>query len=322
MCNGCLFVTTGKPIVLVGEEKFQKIVIDISPNGQEALCTAGGGCELREVCEALNQKGFAIPELGGISLQTVGGFMATGSAGGSLKYSFSDAIEEIVFVDGTGKTRTARHDDQNKDTFYAVGVSMGLFGVITQVTFRVEKAYYVEGEEYTVQLDSSSLKDGKTLKDSLKSYDYFHVNWFPQANFNHVLQWTGRRLYPDEFHARHLEIIPYKHPLQSIVKAVGAWVLLWYCDQLLSNPDEGPGWQRSLTVGRLLNMFVPLGQATRFRDWWNKVLPNDNQAHNNILKIDFTEIWLPSDECEAVLKKLKRYTIYGKVIYLQQFCCN
>ena len=40
----------------------------------------------------LDQRGLALPDLGGITHQGVGGFLSTGSAGGTCKWSFLDAI--------------------------------------------------------------------------------------------------------------------------------------------------------------------------------------------------------------------------------------
>jgi hypothetical protein len=50
--------------------------------------------------------GYAFPDLGGITHQTLGGFMACGSAGGSLEYSFQDALQSFTFVDGNGEEQT------------------------------------------------------------------------------------------------------------------------------------------------------------------------------------------------------------------------
>jgi hypothetical protein len=39
----------------------------------------------QSLCYALQQRGYALPDLGGISHQSVGGFLSTGSAGGTCK---------------------------------------------------------------------------------------------------------------------------------------------------------------------------------------------------------------------------------------------
>ena len=47
--------------------------------------------------------GYALPDLGGITQQSVAGFMQTGSAGGSNQYTFSDAIQVIEFMNSKGE---------------------------------------------------------------------------------------------------------------------------------------------------------------------------------------------------------------------------
>ena len=74
-------------------------------------------------CYQVAVLGYGFPELGGITYQSVGGFISTGSAGGSLQHSFADVIQGIAFVDGNGKVRIAR---PGTNLWSAVGVSMGL----------------------------------------------------------------------------------------------------------------------------------------------------------------------------------------------------
>lgn len=48
----------------------------------------------------LDGKGYALPILGGMSHQTIGRFLSTSIAGGSLRHLISDVLEAIEFVDG------------------------------------------------------------------------------------------------------------------------------------------------------------------------------------------------------------------------------
>ncbi|MCI0432092.1 MAG: FAD-binding protein [Gemmatimonadetes bacterium] len=85
----------------------------------------------------MDAHGWAVPDMGGIIHQSVGGFLSTGSAGGSLFNSIYDAIVAVRLVDGTGRVRTFHRDEGGADNpFHAVIPSMGLLGVITEVTFQ------------------------------------------------------------------------------------------------------------------------------------------------------------------------------------------
>src|SRR5690606_23908365 len=119
---------------------------------------AGGGCrfgfdprdptgrssEANGLCPQLEARGLALPLLGGVTHQTVAGYLATGSSGGSLRWSLNDAVRSLRLVDGRGEVREIRRGDP---LFAAAGVSLGLLGVVTEVTFECEPRFDVIGEE-------------------------------------------------------------------------------------------------------------------------------------------------------------------------------
>ena len=286
-------------------------------------CRIGGGCYLgkdpmdptstlqNSACYQVAIHGFGFPALGGIIQQSVGGFISTGSAGGSLKHSFCDVIREIEFVDGNGQLQVAK---PGTDLWAAVGVSMGLFGVVTHVSFRLPEMNLVEGSEETVDFAKSILggpnKDGKSkLKESLEKNEYMRVNWFPQKKVKHVQQWVGKRTSSGE-------IIPYKSFLSNILTAGMAAICLAICNCLLQK--KHPTELDYDIIGFILNIFVPLTEEPkRFRDKWFKALPMDNESHTDtVLRIDFTEIWIPIDQCQTVMDKLQ------KLFENQQACGN
>src|SRR5258706_656356 len=58
----------------------------------------------------LESRGWALPDLGGGSHQTVSGFLMTGSCGGTVIHAIEDAVVGWRIVDGTG-TGTALESD-------------------------------------------------------------------------------------------------------------------------------------------------------------------------------------------------------------------
>ena len=98
----------------------------------------------------LQEKGYALGDLGGITHQTVSGFLLTGSSGGSLMHSIDDQIVGMRVLDGEGNAHDLGPDD---DAFWAVGVSMGLLGVVSTVTFRVMPTFDLFGDQVTVETD-------------------------------------------------------------------------------------------------------------------------------------------------------------------------
>ncbi|NUP05941.1 MAG: FAD-binding protein [Polyangiaceae bacterium] len=149
--------------------------------------------------------GYALPDLGGISHQTIGGFLSTGSSGGTTRYGLADAIERIRFVDGTGQVHEVSRTDsisKGRDLFHAVGVSMGLLGVVTKVWFRLEPSFAIAGQQRTrtvaeTPIDFFGDKPGAiSFQDYLRDTPYTRLLWWPQAGFDRMVVWQAQRMVP------------------------------------------------------------------------------------------------------------------------------
>jgi len=156
----------------------------------------------------LDQKNLALPDLGGITHQTVGGFLSTASSGGSTKFSFEDALMSIDIVTceaGTGaavRTFTRPSDPTAvDDPFYGAGIAtMGLFGVIVSATFKCVPKFYIAGDEATTFADNCEIDlfgDGTTGKDNLQTFfhktDYTRLIWWPQENVKKIVVWKAHQ---------------------------------------------------------------------------------------------------------------------------------
>ena len=157
----------------------------------------------------LDQQGLALPDLGGISHQTVGGFLSTASSGGSVKYSFEDAIISVDIVTcqegkGAAITTFTRPEDENPDDpFFGAGIAtMGLFGVIVSATFKCIPNFYLKGSETTsteaacaIDLFNQSPAD---LEAYLRKTDYARLMWWPQAGVTKMVVWEAFRTTYDD----------------------------------------------------------------------------------------------------------------------------
>lgn len=187
--------------------------VAITPDAAGATVRVGGGCHLgsdpygpdgpspwaKSLTFQLEQAGWALPDLGGISHQTVAGFLMTGSAGGTTQYSLPGAIEQIRFVDGTGRAREVGPGDE---LFEAVGVSMGLLGVVTEVRFRLEPSYAIVGDQTTAGVNDPAAPvdlfaddtDPRGLRSFLRATPYTRLMWWPQRGFERVQVWRAARM--------------------------------------------------------------------------------------------------------------------------------
>lgn len=138
-----------------------------------------------------NQYGWTLPDLGGISHQTVAGFISTGSSGGSLQFSINDAIYAIRLIDGQGNAYTVSRDDASQDLFNAAALSMGLLGVISTITFQCVETFNISGQEAISYFEDAAVDlfgdgdvvDGNKrpgLVEFLKEAQYSRFIWWPQ----------------------------------------------------------------------------------------------------------------------------------------------
>lgn len=295
---------------------FRKVV-SITPDKSNdfAMVTVGAGCNLgvnpedpRSTLEnsfnfQVNQAGFALPTLGGISHQTIAGFLQTSSSGGCVQHGIADVLEAIEWIDGNGIFHNASKGDNE---FNAAVVSMGLFGVVTEVTFKLPRAYLVEGQETNHELNDSYLaKDMNNCHTKLYNAlfidnEYIHINWLPQKYVDRTMQWIGKSVPYDTT----LPLTPYEHALKSRFKTALAVMVFGIgnfidrhascCDILLRLKAE------------LYKPFANPKNKQEFRDIWYQALPVDDQARvDGAIKTHFSELWFPENQMETVMQALE-----------------
>lgn len=149
------------------------------------------------------EKGWAVNTLGGITHQTLAGFTATGSAGGSTQYAWDNTIAYRI-VDGTGK---AEWIDQSHPHFDAFGTSIGLLGIVTKMRMQLVPMYNIEGTEITTPLSGPTspvdflgggkVYEGKpqpSLEQYLKETPYTRIVWWPQKGIERIQTWQAKRV--------------------------------------------------------------------------------------------------------------------------------
>ncbi len=116
---------------------------------------AEGGITLGELSKALDAKGLALPNLGSISRQTLGGAAATGTHGTGVAWgSVPTWIEEfeLLTVEGSLLSASPR---QNSELFAGGRLSLGALGVQTAFRLKVVPAFDLRVEEGPVRLQTA-----------------------------------------------------------------------------------------------------------------------------------------------------------------------
>ncbi len=284
---------------------------EINESKTSATVKVGAGCYLglnpadrkstweNSFNKQIDDKGFALPILGTISHQSIAGCLQTSTSGGSAKHGLADVIEEFEWVNGLGEVCRAKKGEEN---FNAVGVSMGLLGVITHVTFKLPPKFFVAGLETNKETKDSYLeKDekgnySKLNKGLFEDNEYIRLSWFPQKYADRVNEWTGYQVSPDS------NVTPYHHPLESEAVALLAGAVLIIANQLATIGTE----LAERLLGLLIKPFVMLGDSQEYCDVWYKTLPNDDQAHfDHLISLSFSEFWYPRESIDTVMHAIE-----------------
>ncbi len=277
------------------------------PTGRSTIANA--------LCSQLHARGWALPDLGGVSHQTVAGFLSTGSAGGSLHHSFAAAVVAMRIVDGAGEPRC--FDRSDPDALAGALVSLGLLGVITEVTLQCEPTYAIVGEESCRPLAEAEVDlfadDDSGVAAFFRRSEYTRLLWWPEPGVDRLVVWKARRIQPAEYDASTgpataLQRSPYQpFPLvlgSQVPMQAGAGLAL----RLIAGPAERlPRALGERLLAPVYRAFVAVDERgpQRFRDTWWQGLPMDDCMDERFMPVNFLEMWLPLRHAATALRLLR-----------------
>ena len=202
-----------------------------------------------------HRDGLALPDLGGISHQTIAGYISTGSSGGTVKWSIHEAIARIRVIDAAGRVAELTPDGDDPDWFRAAGIGLGLCGVISTITFRCIPTFDIAGRETVsatgraADVDFYGDRSGSglpSLERFLLDTDYARLMWWPQRRFDRLVVWQAWR---ERFEPRR-PLRPYREiahfPVASQVAASIVYTVLGNLDR----PDRALAHVRRIRRAR------------------------------------------------------------------------
>jgi hypothetical protein len=150
-----------------------------------------------------DQQGWTLHDTGGITHQTISGFTATGSAGGSVQASCADNLFGFRLVDGTGTVREYTREDADPSGFLALAPNLGLHGVVSTVMLECVDCFDITGQEATTPVDGGPVDlfgDGADGRPSLEAFlrgaQFARLEWWPQRGAERVLTWQAQAMAP------------------------------------------------------------------------------------------------------------------------------
>jgi L-gulonolactone oxidase len=147
------------------------------------------GITLTDLNQVLASYGLALPNLGSISAQTLGGAIATATHGTGLNYGvLSTLIRAMTLVTAEGET-VRLSEQENPRFFNAAQCSLGALGVVTELELQVCDAFDLEVFEQPNALETV-LED---LPNRLQA-DHYRFWYLPHAD--RVWEWSAIRKPP------------------------------------------------------------------------------------------------------------------------------
>jgi L-gulono-1,4-lactone dehydrogenase len=151
-------------------------VLDV--DRQSGLVRVQAGITIRELSARLVEHGLAMENLGDIDVQTLAGAISTATHGtGARLRNISSQVVELTLVLADGSLLRCSQS-RDPDTFRAAQVSLGVLGVIAEVTLRAVPAFTLRGVDAP-----------RPLADTLERFeelalgnDHFELFVFPHAD--------------------------------------------------------------------------------------------------------------------------------------------
>jgi FAD/FMN-containing dehydrogenase len=332
----------------------------VTPDRATMQVTVGGGCNLgvdpydpsgtSQANEAnnlffqLNKLGWAIQNVPNATHQTIAGFISTGSCGGSMQHSFDECIVSVRMIDGTGKVQVFTKSADLDDPFYGVVVSMGLLGIITQVTLQCVPAFNIIGSQNTSLATATEFQffgPGSSTQPSFQQFlmdtEFAGIIWWPFETLKRAIVWQARTMtasdynqqtgYPPNFTPKPYESLFYlkklKNPLADQLPIEAAFsagfkLIATWPDWLVSilGPEKAALAEPIIeqifpyVYPLLTDISFPCNTAAnppqQFWDAWLGSLPMDEfENSNNLFDLAYTEMWIPIEKTEATINAME-----------------
>lgn len=157
---------------LIGTRRLNRILaISTDP----PRVTVEPGVTVGDTLRAFSQHGVCLPMNVDIPTITIGGAVAVGANGFSRRWgTYSEFVEEVELVTGTGEVRTVRKDCDG-DLWRAVACSLGLFGIFTKITLALQPDFNVRVTNHKLDMRQAMDEAAQTFE----AHDYAQYFWFP-----------------------------------------------------------------------------------------------------------------------------------------------
>jgi hypothetical protein len=153
------------------------------------------------LAQLAEEKRWTIDLTGGITHQTISGFTATGSSGGSSLFSANRNLHGFRLIDGRGDVHEVTRDDPDPDRFFSMAPNLGLLGVVSAITFECSDLFAIEGSEVVTSIGhcpadlfGTGAGGRPSLEALLRDTEFVRLEWWPQRGSERIVTWRASRI--------------------------------------------------------------------------------------------------------------------------------
>ncbi|HEY6629375.1 MAG TPA: D-arabinono-1,4-lactone oxidase [Acidimicrobiia bacterium] len=147
----------------------------IRVDATNSTVTAGPKTTIGDFGDPLWEHGLALANQGDIDTQAIAGAIATATHGsGRRQPNFSAALEGARIVDGLGNVVEISRDT-NPDALPALQTSIGMLGIMTEVTLKVAPRYELHSRVDIMKYDEVM----ETFESDMDEYRHYGLFWMP-----------------------------------------------------------------------------------------------------------------------------------------------
>jgi L-gulonolactone oxidase len=164
------------PDHLVEMTRYNKVV---GLDADRMEVTVESGLVISDLNEYLDRAGFAMPNLGDVTYQTISGALSTSTHGtGSLRTGLAAQVMAFRLVVASGEVLQCSANE-NAEVFHSGRVGLGALGILSTITLRIVPAFRLHAIEEPMRVDALLAK----LDELVTGNDFFEFYWIPHTGW-------------------------------------------------------------------------------------------------------------------------------------------
>jgi FAD-linked oxidoreductase len=240
--------------------------------------TVKAGTKLYNLTKLLSDHDLAMENMGDIDQQSIAGAISTGTHGTGITFgNISTQVVAIKFINGLGEEIYCSEED-NLELFKCLQISLGTFGIITEITLRCVPNYKLKLEKKAEKLDAI-LSHLSTINKENRNFEFY---WLPYTN---------------SVQTKYSNISTDKADKDNFINYFNDVLLENYVFKLLCNSAK---WFPSLNVGVSKFSSAFLSSSTKVKDC------KDVYATPRLVKFNEMEYNVPLDAYQDVIKDITK----------------